>query len=98
MGLVQDASVCRTEARKIGLGVFRQPESKCRSVELSNGANDKLVFTWTMNLGEDGVDDDPINPVSRSLDCLLRTGRPLHKTALCFCALPGKEKEQARLR
>jgi hypothetical protein len=55
-------------------------------------------FTWTMDIGEDGVDDDPINPLSRSLDCLLRTGQPLQKMALCFCSLPGKPSEPARLR
>jgi len=67
---------------------------------VSKTANDqmKLVFTWTMDIGEDGVDDDSINPLSRSLDCLLRTGQPLQKTALCFCSLPGKPPESARLR
>lgn len=67
---------------------------------MTNAANDQMTleFTWTMDIGEDGVDDDPDNPLSRSLDCLLRTGQPLQKTALCFCSLPGKPGEPARLR
>lgn len=67
---------------------------------MTNAGNDQMTleFTWTMDIGEDGVDDDPTNPLSRSLECLLRSGQPLQKTALCFCSLPSKPGEPARLR
>lgn len=67
---------------------------------MSDAANDqtKVDLTWTMDIGEDGVDDEPINPLSRSLDRLLRTGQPLRKSALCFCSLPDRLTEQGRLR
>jgi hypothetical protein len=51
-------------------------------------SDDSLVFTWEMNMGRKGVDDDPSTPISRALNRLLRTGQPLHKLGLCLTALP----------
>src|SRR5262245_36152681 len=51
-----------------------------------------------MDVGEDGEDTDPANPLCRSLDRLVRTGQPSKKIALCFCNLPYKPTEPARLR
>jgi hypothetical protein len=47
-----------------------------------------LSFTWTMDIGAEGVDDDPNNPFSRALERLLQTAKPFEKLSLCFTALP----------
>lgn len=67
---------------------------------MKKAANDQMIleFTWTMDIGEEGVDDNSINPLTRSLDCLLRTGQPLQKIGLCFCNLRARPTDPARLR
>jgi hypothetical protein len=57
-----------------------------------------LEFTWNMNIGADGTDGDPENPLSRALDRLLRTGKPFERLTLCFCQLPDVQAGPAAVR
>lgn len=59
---------------------------------------DSLHFSWTMELGMDGVDSDPSNPLARALDRLLRTGQPIKKFTMCFLNLPDSPGDSAGLR
>jgi hypothetical protein len=43
-----------------------------------------LRIDWSLPLGTKGTDDDRQNPLSRALDTLLRTGKPIQKLALCY--------------
>lgn len=57
-----------------------------------------LSFTWSMDIGAEGLDDGPDNPFSRALERLLRTGKPFEKLSLCFCALPDTPAGTASIR
>ena len=44
---------------------------------------DTLSIAFSMPDGVDGTDQDPNNPISRALDSLLRTGKPIDKLTQC---------------
>lgn len=48
------------------------------------GLMDYLSFTWELNIGEQGVDADPSNPLSRAFRRPLEQGAPYEGHALCF--------------
>lgn len=50
--------------------------------------NDDLEFTWTTSFGDEGIDDDPINPFPRSLNVLLQEGKPIKKVGLALTHFP----------
>ena len=43
-----------------------------------------LEFTWGLNVGEDAVDEDQSNPLSRAFRALLDEGRPYRGHSLCY--------------
>lgn len=59
---------------------------------------DDLHFSWTMNVGTEGVDSDPMNPLARALNRLLRDGQPINKLSMCFLNLPNFQGDTAALR
>lgn len=48
------------------------------------GEMDALKVTWSLGLGLSGTDDDPENPLSRSLNRLLADGQPFDRVVLVF--------------
>jgi hypothetical protein len=61
-------------------------------------SGDALHFSWTMNMGAEGVDSDPMNPFARGLNRLLTDGQPLKKISLSFLNLPNSDADPAALR
>jgi hypothetical protein len=61
-------------------------------------SGDELRFSWTMDLGTDGVDAEPSNPFARAMDRLLKEGQPIKNISLCFLNLPVSQHDAAALR
>ena len=45
---------------------------------------DTINLTWKMHHGKPGIDQDPANPLSRSLNQLFKEGKPFPNLSLCF--------------
>jgi hypothetical protein len=45
---------------------------------------DTIELSFTLNEGHAGIDDDPLNPLSRAFKVLMEEGRPHRGHALCF--------------
>jgi len=45
---------------------------------------DNIELSFKLNVGHTGVDNDPLNPLSRAFQVLMKEGRPHQGHALCF--------------
>jgi len=54
---------------------------------------DTLEVTFKLEHGDKGVDDDPYNPLSRSLNKILQTGKPFKRLTNCFFRLRTNGEE-----
>ncbi|MCK4377460.1 MAG: hypothetical protein KAV97_04515 [Actinomycetia bacterium] len=52
---------------------------------------DTVELSFKLNVGHPGVDDDPLNPLSRAFQGLMKEGRPHQGHALCFYS--GEERD-----
>lgn len=59
---------------------------------------DELRFSWDIDIGIEGIDDDPINPFARALKNLLdpKNGQPLKKLGLVFTQYPEQSTPPVR--
>ena len=53
---------------------------------LQSGIVDQLRLSYRTEMGIDGCDDSPVNPLSRAVRSLLNSGRPIKKLLSCFVA------------
>ncbi len=61
------------------------------SIQFEGGIVDNIEINFKLNVGNAGVDDDPLNPLSRALQVPMKDGRPNQGYALCFYS--GEERD-----
>lgn len=59
--------------------------------QFEGGFVDTVELSFKLNVGHPGVDDDPLNPLSRAFQGLMKEGRPYQGHALCFYS--GEERD-----
>ena len=59
--------------------------------QFEGGFVDTIELSFKLNTNNAGVDDDPLNPLSRAFQVLIKEGRPHQGHALCFYS--GEERD-----
>ncbi len=67
------------------------------SAQIEGGFMDTIELSFKLNVGHAGVDDDPLNPLSRALQVPMKEGRPNQGYALCFYSGEERDLKKASL-
>jgi hypothetical protein len=58
---------------------------------IEGGSVDTIELRFELNVGHTGIDNDPLNPLSRTFQVVMKEGKPHQSHALCFYS--GEERD-----